>query len=393
MASNLDKRDNVLLGTVYGKGYPPGQLYGQASWKLKTMYAGKGGHYGYPNFPPTGNVGGSFDIDSFELSRGTASVGKIWRGGPLDSHYVGNVMADMWGIFNPGNKALVTDAMGREAYNRMKPAQPSFQALNAIYELREVPSMLMQRFTKTGLHKFTGNYWLALKFGWEPLLRDVVTYVQKQMDAQDTLNQLLRDNGRPVRRSVPLFANSEVFSRESGSGYGVMLPILETGYYSRPSLYDRTVELVDVGWGSARFRYWLPDGPRDVNWTNAMKARILGLYPSPSVVWNALPWSWLIDWHLGVGDILENMETGVANRLAADYFYVMRKSGAKFTHNVTGFYRRQDGQEISAGASSTATWARKCRGAGDPFGWGTPSNMLNGMQLSILGALGMSRLR
>lgn len=252
--------------------------------------------------------------------------------------------------------------------------------------------MLMDRFLKTGLYRIA-NFHLAVQFGWLPLLRDVRKYVETQIDGQKILKQLLRDNGRPVRRRVPLFANTAVVSKESASSYAAVLPLLETGFYTRPPTYDRIVESFDLGWASARFRYWLPDGPRDVNWTRSMMAKIFGLYPSPSAVWNALPWTWLIDWHSGVGDILENMETGVANRLAADYFYVMRHTATKFTHNVNAYYRRRTGEEVTASAQSTCTWSQKSRGQGDPFGWGTPSNTLTGMQLSILGALGMSRIR
>jgi hypothetical protein len=91
--------------------------------------------------------------------------------------------------------------------------------------------------------------------------------------------------------------------------------------------------------------------------------------------------------------MLENMEAGVADRLAADYFYVMRSRGGVQTQEVTQYFQRQSGEVISVSGSSQTEWSHKARSIGDPFGWNTPSNNLSGMQLSILGALGMSRLR
>lgn len=359
----------------------------------ETMYAGAEGHYGFPDFPPYPAVGGDFILNSYKYDSPLLQVGKIYRGGPLNQFYEGSVTPNLgWLGSVGGNLATISSTMGSQAYNRMKPTQPNFQALNAAYELREVPDMLRQRFLKDGLRAIP-NYWLALQFGWKPLLNDIRNFVLTQINAQDRLRQLLRDNDRPVRRKCILFDNTISESRTAQYAYQVMSPGFVTQYYPQPGTTELHTRDYDKGWASARFKYHLPDGPRDVVWTAKMKARIFGLYPSPSVVYNAMPWTWLLDWFVNIGDMLENMEAGVADRLAADYFYVMRARGGRQENTCTSTFVRESGELVSVSGTSVAEWSHKVRSVGDPFGWNTPENNLSGMQLSILGALGLSRLR
>jgi len=124
-----------------------------------------------------------------------------------------------------------------------------------------------------------------------------------------------------------------------------------------------------------------------------MEARLFGLFPSPAAVWNALPWTWLADWFASTGDILANMDVGVANRLAADYFYVMREKAYVQTADCScTMFSYPNKEPVAVNVTGTRVSAFKSRLAGDPFGFHTSNNNLTGMQLSILGALGKSRL-
>jgi len=361
-----------------------------------TLFDGDYGHYGYPNFPPNSNVGGPFDVSTYETWSDLCPVGKIWRGGPLNQFYEGSVCAILPSTGQVYGQNTITSTMGSDTYNKMKPTKPNMDLGVALYELRELPGMLRQRFLdpKNPLASI-GNYWLALKFGWEPLLRDVRNYVLTQIDAQNRLKQLLRDNGKTVRRRYILFDEDVPGTPfyEEADYYQAMKPGFVTQYYSRPTHYKRTFTQHRKCHGVAAFKYWLPDGPRDVNWTRAMMARIFGLYPSPKSVYNALPWTWLIDWGVNVSKMLENMDAGVADRLAASHFYMMYEWIMQDHLEVNAWYRRESGEEVSAVSSSFARCSNKRRSKGDPFGWNTPENSLTGMQLSILGALGASRVR
>ena len=204
---------------------------------------------------------------------------------------------------------------------------------------------------------------------------------------------LLSHNGKPVRRRVNIAETISDPGLLAGNSYAGLYPVLVTQYYTRQPTYLEKTWTEDRVWASARFRYWLPEGPRDVQWTNKMKRALLGLNPSPSVVYNAVPWTWLIDWFTNVGNLIENVEPGVADRLAADYFYVMREIQWRRTQDTVGFFRDPQGNPFTVSASASYSKFRKTRIKGDPFGFNTNPASLSGVQLAILGALGMSRIR
>ena len=379
----------VYLGTEHSS--TGSQVWKTNSLGTRKTIAGDVGHYGYPDFPPNRIVGGTFVQHNEVITLPLCNVGQIWRGGSLDTYYEGSFAA---AAYPPIGSCSQSDASSRaaEAYNKMKPTKPSWPGLNAIYELREVPEMLSQRFLKNGLAGI-GDYYLALQFGWKPLLQDIRNCVLTQINMQKRLNWLISHNGKPVRRNILLAETSNVDQQFAGYALSAMQPILVSQYYASTPRYGGTHQSGERWWANARFRYWLPEGPRDIVWRRSMMANLFGLKPTPAVIYNALPWTWMIDWFTNAGDVLANMDAGVANRCAADYFYIMRHNWARCEFNASGTFRRQSGEIVPASATSSYLVEHKSRIQGDPFGFNTSDNQLTGMQLSILGALGLSRVR
>jgi hypothetical protein len=356
------------------------------------MPLGSGGHYGYPDYPPDRNVGGPFNLKGFRTERGMTAVANCWRGGALSQTYQGRFVAEpITGSYGFPNGSVDASAYGATAYSRLKPTKPVTSGLNAIYELREVPDMLRQRFLSSGLAGI-GNYWLALKFGWEPLLRDIRSLVEFQRKAEKKLKWLLEHNGKPVRQRVTLLDTSTnpVVGAKTAN-YGALQPVLVTQYYAQQPTFVRKDWSSERVWASGRFRFWLPDGPRDIAWTRRMLGRLYGLTPSPQVIYNMIPWSWLADWFTNAGDCLSILDAGVADRLAADYWYVMHEKSNSVSFDCWGKFFAPNGStfELTASAISTQYW--KYRTAGSPFGFNVNPNGLTPMQLSIIGALGLSR--
>jgi len=366
--------------------------FGVYSRDVKSLIASEG-HYGYPDFP-TYDVGGPFRLLHNYMQVTTLGAVKLHGSGAYAAHhYVGDVIGSDLGSTCP---ALSGDgsSYGSDAFRRMKPTKPTFNGLNAIYEMREVPDMLRQRFLHKGLNAIP-DYWLALQFGWKPLLSDIRSMVQFQQNAAKKLAWLLRHNGKPVRTRVVLQDNTSestpiLTDWDRPNPLGSFVTNFFTG--ATPHSEKRTITR-DTVWASAQYRYWLPDGPKDIVWHAAMMARLFGLNPSPAVIWRAMPWTWLSDWFFNVGNILDNMETGVANRLAADYFYVMRELTQETKKDFFGTCLDDPSNKlVPYHLTSTLGTNLKTRLSGDPFGFSTNPNGLNATQLSILGALGKSRL-
>lgn len=346
------------------------------------------GHYGWQS--PNGNVGGPFMVSGLRGTYNPVSCGIITNRGSATDAYSGSLVC-----IPPGDPPLISgdgSSFGADAYDKMKPTKPSFESLNALYELKDLPGMLRQRFHKSGL-KNIGSYWLALQFGWRPLLNDCIKLVQLQRSLEKRLTWLLRNNGKPVRRRIQIASSSESSTVFYPSVIGhVQHPSFVTRFLNGARGYNEVTTLTDRVWASARFRYWLPDGPRDIDYKRRLLAELYGLSPRPSVIYNMMPWTWLLDWFTSAGDVVSNLDAGVADRLAADYFYVMREKHAIIErHSFCGYYGLAR-ERVVINAFATKDRFLKTRLKGDPFGFNTSENDLTGMQLSILGALGLSRL-
>jgi len=351
------------------------------------------GHYLWPNPPGNIDVGGLWDITSTSYDSGYQDVGTIQMAdfNVYSQHqYTGKVWTGFSNLTSLGDVSGNASSKAAEMYASMKPTKPVFQGLNAIYELKDVPEMLRQKMSSSGL-KNIGNYYLALEFGWKPLLSDILATVNFQRKAEKKLKWLLKHNGKPVTTSYQYGSSDPEISPHSVNE-DIPSPLF-VSYAYRGSTCDTWTSTQDRIWASARFRYWLPDGPQDINWKRRQLAALYGLKPTPSAVYKAIPWTWLGDWFSNTGSVIQNLDVGVADRLAADYFYVMREREINLYRNFSTNYIRAGSREtVNATFTGTKTTRHQSRGHGDPFGWATKEDSLNAGQLAIMGALGLSRL-
>lgn len=326
----------------------------------------------------------------------------------------------------PGNwSSRVTDgtwadqlyARGAEAIGRMRPDLPDFSLTTSVYELKDLGPQLKEALSdilkKMAGHRLkrsrrgselsrAGQYYLAAQFGYIPLIRDIRNYVNAQRGAQKRLDQLIRDAGKPVRRSTTLRdANGDSWTTTSeGQDWyyaGWLSPQFVTQCYSdaHGNLRRRTTDSMEArSWAMAKFRYLLPPGPRTVEWKKAMIRRIMGGIITPRELYNIMPWSWLADYFTGLGDFINATSGGVADNLVIDYGYIMRTeswiSSVETTQSFQGSLTGSNPKRVTASYKHSKTV--KGRGVASPFGWGIKQESLSAHQVSILGALGLSRL-
>jgi hypothetical protein len=282
-------------------------------------------------------------------------------------------------------------------YNRAKPDKPLMNGFAAAFEaMRDTPQLLRSGFINPKKPLATiGNYWLAEQFGWKPLLQDVRNFVVNHFKAKDLLDQLIRDNGKPVRRRVAIAPVMNDFGVSTFTGYRyIEQGFVTQAYASEPVGKFHWTQGYDC-WLSGTFRYWLPEGPQDWRWRANMLATIFGLYPSPAQVYKLIPWSWLTDWFTSAGAVVDNMFGSIAERSAADFCYTMCKAWYQRDASVEAQFwgsNSFDSDPITVRASSTMRTETKVRMKSTPFGFGMKVGDLTPMQLSILGALGSSRI-
>jgi hypothetical protein len=201
------------------------------------------------------------------------------------------------------------------------------------------------------------------------------------------LRQLSRDNGSWVRRRGPI-AQSESRSTQTSTGF-FTLPSLSSYLYD--GTQTREIETVSTTkwWFSGKFKYYIPTGnmPEDINKRKAQLARIVyGAEITPRLLWQLTPWSWLADWVTSAGAVISNL-TDYQDGLVAQYAYVMYHKVDSVKHTVSGRMKEH-------GAFTTSQIYLdeiKARSRANPFGFGILDVNLSPYQLSILGALGLSR--
>lgn len=317
------------------------------------------------------------------------------------------------------NSAMTSlSQQGAVAWNRMRPDNPDFSLATSLGEMKDLPGMFKDAVKgvrdrvrsagkkpksgngKSGLSK-TGQYYLALQFGWLPLLRDIQNFVKAQQGSQKRLDQLIRDNGKPIKRTTQISNSSSVGStslNEGDDGWGGNLsPLHVTQCYKRYANTYRNYRTSGSAktWGEAVFRYHLPPGPRTVVWKKKMLRRIMGSRVTPETVYNLMPWSWLIDYFIDLGQFIKATSPGVADRLAADYAYVMRTETWTETREANSVFqgaKKENASFNEAVCFSSVVDVRKMRHRASPFGWGVSQSSLSLKQLAILGALGLSKL-
>lgn len=279
------------------------------------------------------------------------------------------------------------EAVGVAEYNKIKPAKPMMNLGNALYELKDIPSMLTMKISKC-LIKASGNIWLAYKFGWEPLMADVKDFLTSVQSKEKYIQQLLRDNNKPIKRRsanpTTKRVDIETYTYSEPDAFGLGLV---SQCYAGPSTVtvERYLEYTD--WAVALFRYWLPAGFGDPVMQERDWRRLFNLRITPANIWRAIPWSWLVNWIFNTAQVLDNLDAGVAERIIHDWAYVCRTSHLITKVTCKGSFNTSEGvQERLAISQYRLTF--KERRVIFPFGLGwVPDEGISSYQAGILAAL------
>jgi len=295
-------------------------------------------------------------------------------------------------------------AEGPSGWNKFRPAKPSANLGQFLAELRETPRMLMttadafrvrwrdvyRQNSGKKAQKAAANHWLNTQFGWLPFVSDLRKFIKTSFELEKRMKRISDHNGKWQRRGGTMVEEDDgrIFYTRSGAG---LQPILGTSYYNYP--YGKTsyyVHYTRKVWFKAKFRYYLKAfSPEAGKYGHIDRFnRLYGLELTPSLVWELIPWSWLSDWCNTMGDSIANSTAINDDDLAAKYAYIMETVSQRIDTTGTNYLKSG---AVSLTASSTLE--RKKRVAASPFGFGLSFGDFSPRRLSILGALGLSRLR
>lgn len=231
---------------------------------------------------------------------------------------------------------------------RSNPSKPVIDVPVFLVELRDLPGMLLELRELPSFFRDRGRYLLDLlakgnlsyKFGWKPFLSDLGSLLDFRKGVADRMSYLSK-----LYAQGGIKFKSQVYENRDDSDYvyaGTTTPLSSAVHcYTADRRYTRR-------WYSVS---WVPDedvlanirhgSSRDSIRDKAFRS-YFGLELSLATAWEALPWSWLIDWFSDVGAFL-NTRRNSAGFIPGDCY------------TMTTTYRRREFQ-YRKNPSFTGTW-------------------------------------
>lgn len=347
---------------------------------------------------------GAFDSSVFHEDNGhpwlhsqKSLTGKMWDFSYI--HPYGGSEHRYWGAYPENINGISTGFLVPESgleswaalmYGRMAPTGSSFSFAAFSGELREGLPRLLPSSTKSmvGALKGMGDDYLNVKFGWEPLLDDLRALALSLLEAS---YGLYRPFGA-VRRNRD---EKPVTTRDESSALNYQMPVLTAVSGNIPWLRsDAQLKRTETKhrWIEGEFVY-IPKAGFDPSKYMDRLETLMSLDITPAVLWQLSPWSWLVDWFVDIGGALQSAEAATSNRVLSTFCYAMEETKTKVSVSLRNIHG-SGGAQYMGPPDMSLTWhyTRKRRIRANPFGYtGSSSSALQGDQMAILAALGLSR--
>lgn len=421
---------------IAGPSHPPGRVYkarpGRGGWHWSGggpfyVVHASGRHYEKETYP---------DWKEWGLQLGPVKVGGVYPPG-FGGLYAGvPYLPPTSGLAVRSWKDLSEDLedLYIEGFQRARPDAPQASLGQFLVELRdlprvpgrlfhrgawtvplgEIPRVLRSRLAQFLRLKEGGALRVAAheaahetlnwEFGWRPFVADLRAMYSLWQDIDKAIARLVRDNGQWKRRGTSLGEETTVDTL-----YDAVGPYTLWGVRGRPPdhIYRPASSRIRVvrterrrRWFVGSFRYWIPDTSSSL-WTTRARAALFGALPTPELLWEVMPWSWLVDWFADMGTFFGYLSPGAVDNLVCERSYTMEHKETildctcectqSYPGDLDPDYMYWPAFERKVFASRYTLESKARVQGGHPFGGlrGTP---LNERQLTILAALGLSRV-
>lgn len=250
---------------------------------------------------------------------------------------------------------------------KVNPGRHQVETLENLVDFKDLPKLL-KLSGDTILKRGAGAY-LTWEFGWKPLISDVkkiLDFTGRVNKKVAELHKLYESGGVHRRRNVSSDSASSTSNRT-----------LET-INAKSVTTKLQIDTTRTRWATTRFVPTSLPPKDDSDYRRKAIQIIFGLDVSPATVWEALPWSWLVDWFSNVGDYLVQYNNVCPVRATSPCLMTMTRS--KYTETRTdSFNEVSGGQRLLVYETKVRSIVAPTLEASIPF--------LTGRQLSILGAL------
>lgn len=243
--------------------------------------------------------------------------------------------------------------------------------------------------------------YLSYKFGWESLYNDVQSFINSfsnMFRKMDTLVKLAdTDLQAHFRTTVSGSSSSQTTNFDSG---------LIGGHGARPGVAGRVVVTTLPSDGikysaTLRYRYPLPPELREVHGRLKGFLDVLGVAVNPAIVWNAIPFTFLVDYFVNVGKWLNRLRIdNIRFQTQIRGFCHSAKITREVKYELQAFHGYSDSANNLIRSSSGLHIVDYCRKSSFRRKVGIPNFLtafqvtgLNPYEFSIAGALAGSKKR
>lgn len=297
------------------------------------------------------------------------------------------------------------------AFAKTRPVLQKASGMVFLAEARDIPRMLRStaRFFNDSWRtaggdispfmqpKNVADHFLNHQFGWIPFLSDLQKFSSTFQHCHALKSRMTSENGQWVKRRATLLDDYQETKLAASTGMQVepagdwVSTLFTIGSTPTWETWERKASIITT---SGSFRYYRPefDGSipdYDSAWNSIQRELTLyGARISPSNVYRAVPWTWLIDWFTDFGSVVDRFTDIVQDSIAANYLFLMR-------HDYREVVMKQMLPMATTGPITLnfnrITDVKIRRESDSPFGFGLSWNSLSPRQLAILSALKISR--
>lgn len=272
--------------------------------------------------------------------------------------------------------------LGSSVIAKSLPDVPEFSLFRFIGELKAgLPKVPLKTLAKERKLRNVGGEYLNVQFGIMPLISDLQNFFEAVSDPK--LRVAVKRQLEQEHRVRKVIDKGTITTKRSMTSTEMNVMSVSTGQ-------NGTVETSKTFriWSSCSFAYYQTTLLDQLLTDLDDRLGGLGAVPTAIDMWNLLPWSWLVDWFTNFNHVITNL-----SYLGRDGLYLQR--GYIMAHYQDVEIYRQSRVAFGTPISTTAvrTYDRKYRVKASPFGFGYTWKEFSPFQLSILGALGVSRLR
>lgn len=279
------------------------------------------------------------------------------------------------------------DAVGAKFINILNPTNPVADTATTVAEFMSERKL----FSLPSKNSTVEGEYLNYMFGVAPTIGFAKDFREAAKTQEKVLDQLWRDSGKWVRRNAHWEPTRETSKTVSNAYPGTFGPSISTAVARQGKLTTITRQYQKY-WFSGAFTYHLPKEGRGRKL--AELDVLYGVRPTAqSTAWELMPFSWLLDYKVSLGDSIQNLDAFAEYHIVMPYAYVMCHTRQEVEYTWEGELRGPDGNWSFETLSNTVNTESKQRRGANPFGFGLSAGNLSPQQYSILAALGITLVR